>query len=102
MVWFPDASQATIDLSKISGQQAKVYWWNPNNNSSTLIGTYANTGLQTFTPSNDGIVLVIDDQGAGFAAPGQLSATGGNSGGGNSSSGGGDGYFIHSVMRTQQ
>jgi hypothetical protein len=95
MVWFPNASQAAIDLSKISGQQAKVYWWNPKDNSSTLIGTYANTGLQTFTSSSDAMVLVIDDQDAGFAAPGQLSATnggdGGGGGGGNSSSGGGGG-----------
>jgi uncharacterized membrane protein YgcG len=113
MVWFPDASQATVDLSKISGQLAKAYWWNPNDNSSTLIGIYATTGSQTVTPSSDGMVLVIDDEAAGFAAPGQLGTSGGGGGGnssggggggggsGNSSGGGGGGCFVQTVMQAQ-
>jgi len=123
MVWFPDASQATVDLSKISGQQAKAYWWNPNDNTSTLIGIYATTASQTVTPSSDGMVLVIDDEAAGFAAPGQPGTSGGGGGGnssgggsggggsgnssgggggsGNSSGGGGGGCFVQTVMQAQ-
>jgi PKD repeat protein len=74
MVWFPDASKATIDLSKISGQQAKAYWWNPNDNISTLIGTYAATGAKDFNPNNADMVLIIDVDSAGLCTPGQPSA----------------------------
>jgi hypothetical protein len=95
MVWFPDTSKATVDLSKISGQQAKAYWWSPNDNTSILIGTYATTASQNFTPSSVRMVLVIDDEAAGFSAPGTLNTDGGGAGdgggggGGNSGNGGG-------------
>jgi hypothetical protein len=88
MVWFPDASEATIDLSKISGQKVKAYWWNPANNRSTTIGTYPADGLQAFRSDIAGAVLVIDDQAAGFADPGRIET------GGESSNSGGGGCFI--------
>ena len=71
MVWFPAVSKATIEMSKINGAQAKAWWWNPNDNTSTLIGTYAGTGTRDFTPTNAGRVLIIDVDNAGLCAPGQ-------------------------------
>jgi uncharacterized membrane protein YgcG len=74
MVWFPDVSNATIDMSQINGAQAKVWWWNSNDNTSTLIGVYATTGTQEFTPAIGGMVLVIDLDNARFCDPGQPTA----------------------------
>jgi hypothetical protein len=98
MVWFPDTSKATIDLSKVSGQQATAYWWNPNDNTSTLIGTYANAGTQDFTPSNSGMVLVLDDINSNFTTPGQdNTGSGGGGSEGNSGGGGGGSCFVSTI-----
>jgi hypothetical protein len=70
MVWCPNTNQVTVDMTKISGTQAKAWWWNPDNNSSSLIGTYNTTGTQNFTPSSARKVLVLDDAGKNLAAPG--------------------------------
>jgi hypothetical protein len=63
----------TVNMSKISSasKRAKCWWFNPRNGSSSLIGTFANTGTRNFTPpgSNDW-VLVIDDASATLAVPG--------------------------------
>jgi len=71
MVWFPEVSNATIDMSQINGSQAKVWWWNPIDNTSTLIGVYATSGTQEFTPVIGGMVLVIDVDNPGLCDPGQ-------------------------------
>jgi len=68
-----NATTVTVDLSQITSASstANCWWFNPSNGSTMLIGTYANSGNQDFTPpdSNDW-VLVIDDAGANLAAPG--------------------------------
>jgi len=70
MVWCPTTAQVTVDMTKISGSQAKAWWWTPDNNSSSLIGTYNTTGTQKFTPSSARKVLVLDDASKNLAAPG--------------------------------
>jgi hypothetical protein len=70
MVWAPNTNTITIDMTKIAGSQAKAWWWDPSDNSSTLIGTFSTTGTHDFTPSTGQIVLVLDDDAAGLAAPG--------------------------------
>jgi hypothetical protein len=73
IIWNPDTTNLpiTVDMSKISsgGSVARVWSWNPSNNAATLIGTYATTGTQNFSPSA-GMVLVIDDDGKGYPVPG--------------------------------
>ena len=67
------AATLTVDMSKItsSSNTAKCWWFNPSSSATTLIGTYANSGTQKFTPpDSDDWVLVIDDAGANLPAPG--------------------------------
>lgn len=70
MVWCPSTNQVTVDMTKISGSQAMAWWWNPDDNSSSLIGTYNTTGTHNFTPSSARKVLVLDDASKNLAAPG--------------------------------
>lgn len=59
-----NAATLTLDMSKITSASsiAKCWWFNPSSGSTTLIGSFANSGTRNFTPpdSNDW-VLVIDD-----------------------------------------
>ena len=68
-----NAATLTVDMSKVtsSSNTAKCWWFNPSSGATTLIGSYANSGTQDFTPpdSNDR-VLVIDDADANLPAPG--------------------------------
>ena len=73
IVFMPNSRQVTIDMSKIAdtGSEAKCWWYNPRDASTTLIGTYANSGTRNFTPpDNNDWVLVIDSNALGFVAPG--------------------------------
>jgi hypothetical protein len=70
MVWCPNTNQVTINMAKIAGTEAKAWWWDPDDNSSALIGTYATSGTRNFNPSSARLVLVLDDASKGLAAPG--------------------------------
>jgi hypothetical protein len=70
MVWCPNTNQITVDMTKISGSNAKAWWWNPADNTSVLLGTYDTTGTRNFTPSSGRKVLVLDNVASGLAAPG--------------------------------
>jgi len=68
-----NASTLTINMNQITSASstANCWWFNPSNGSTTLIGTYANSGTRDFTPPNSNDwVLVIDDASANLAAPG--------------------------------
>jgi hypothetical protein len=68
-----NATTLTVDMSKITSASstAKCWWFSPSSGATTLIGSYANSGTEDFTPpdSNDW-VLVIDDADANLPAPG--------------------------------
>jgi hypothetical protein len=70
MVWCPTTEQVTVDMTKVAGSNAKAWWWNPDDNSSTLIGALATTGTRNFTLSSARKVLVLDDASKNLAAPG--------------------------------
>lgn len=74
-VYTPTGWNFTVNLGKISGTTVRAYWWNPRDGSSTVIGDYANSGTQGFTPPSSGTgndwVLVLDDTSRGFPAPGR-------------------------------
>lgn len=74
IIWNPDTGSLpiTVDMSKISGGNANVWQWNITTNAATLLGTYATTGMQTFSPPA-GTALVIDDASRGYGIPGQSS-----------------------------
>ena len=66
----------TLRLGKISGNNVKVYWYNPSTGESTYEGTIANHGEKEFNPPGEKTngndwVLVLDDAAAGFASPGK-------------------------------
>ncbi|MGA3008022.1 MAG: DUF4038 domain-containing protein [Opitutaceae bacterium] len=67
----------TINLAKISDSSAQAWWFNPQTAVTTLIGSFATTGSQNFTPpdGNDW-VLVIDAASAGLPVPGSNSLIG--------------------------
>ncbi len=68
-----NGTTVTVDMTQITSaiSTANCWWFNPTDGSTTLIGSYANSGTQDFTPpdSNDW-VLVIDAADANLPAPG--------------------------------
>jgi hypothetical protein len=71
MVWCPDTAQVTVNMTKVSGTNAKAWWYNLSDASASLIGVYATTGMRNFTPRVRQ-VLVLDNADLGFAAPGAI------------------------------
>jgi hypothetical protein len=57
-------------MTKVAGTTAKAWWWNPDDNSSVLDGTYSTTGTRNFTPASVRKVLVLDDASKNLPAPG--------------------------------
>ncbi|HET7545424.1 MAG TPA: DUF4038 domain-containing protein [Polyangiaceae bacterium] len=71
MAFTPTSRPLTVDLTKVSGTQAKAWWYSPSNGQSTLIGIFATTGKKDFTPPTAGDwLLVIDDASQNLRAPG--------------------------------
>ena len=78
LIWNPDTSNLpiTVDMTQISGSNANVWQWNPADNTAILLGVYpTTTGNTTFSPSA-ATVLVLDDAGKGYGAPGLVPAAG--------------------------
>jgi Putative collagen-binding domain of a collagenase len=68
-----NATTVTVAMSKISSSTnlTKCWWFNPSSGTASLIGSYPNSGVMTFTPPDSGDwVLVIDDSSANLSAPG--------------------------------
>jgi len=73
LVYLPRPMPVTVDLSRLSGEQIRGWWYNPVNGVASLIGVFSRRSELTLGPSGaspDG-VLVLDDASAGFGAPGQ-------------------------------
>ena len=68
-----NATAKTINMSAItsSSSTAVAWWYAPLTGAATLIGTFPNSGSQSFTaPDGNDWVLVIDDAAANLGAPG--------------------------------
>jgi chitodextrinase len=68
-----NATAKTINMSAITSasSSAKAWWYNPQTAAATLIGTFPNSGSQSFTaPDGNDWVLVIDDASVNLPAPG--------------------------------
>ncbi|OJY19969.1 MAG: hypothetical protein BGO98_01620 [Myxococcales bacterium 68-20] len=71
IAYLPTARQVTVDMSRVSGAQAKAWWYEPSAGLATAIGTYATSGARSFTPPASGDwVLVVDDASKPFNPPG--------------------------------
>ena len=73
-----NATAKTINMSAITSASslARAWWYNPQTSAATLIGTFPNSGSQSFTaPDGNDWVLVIDDTSANLPAPGSADLT---------------------------
>jgi len=74
MVYAPVGRSFKVRMEKISGPQAKAWWFNPRNGHAVAIGTFETRGEREFTPPDPGEmldwVLVLDDAAKGFPPPG--------------------------------
>jgi len=75
MAYIPYGSPAEIDLTRLSGNAFRGWWFDPRTGAATEIGTFARETTRQFDPpgaegrGNDW-VLVIDDAAEPFGAPG--------------------------------
>jgi hypothetical protein len=64
----------TVNMGKISGKQVKAHWFDPRTGGAKAIGSFNNSGTQTFTPPFSGFdqdwVLVLDDASKNYGLPG--------------------------------
>jgi hypothetical protein len=75
MAYVPISGTAiTVDMTKISGAHAKVYWYDPIADMATLIGIFATRDTQRFTSPGAARVLVLDDVSLNLPAPGTKDA----------------------------
>ena len=73
-IYTPASRTLTVDLTRISGGQAKAWWYNPRTGQPTEIGTFPTSAKQDFTPPDPGEmidwVLVLDDATKNYPPPG--------------------------------
>ena len=75
MVYAPVGRKFKVRMDVIKGAKVRVWWFNPRDGSAQTIGTFANTGEREFKPTDYGEmvdwVLVLDDAGKKYPAPGK-------------------------------
>jgi hypothetical protein len=63
-----------VDLDRLSGKELRAWWFDPRTGKAEPIGTLPRSGRREFKPPSQGKdndwVLVLDDAGRGFKAPG--------------------------------
>lgn len=75
IAYMPMHRTVTIDLSWLSGDAVRCWWFDPRTGEAAPAGEFAATGPQDFTPLAEGDwVLVLDDAGRNLPAPGTTSA----------------------------
>jgi hypothetical protein len=72
VVFTPTQRALTIAMGRITGSTAVAWWFDPVRGVASAAGTFPTTGSRAFTPPTAAEwVLVVDNQAAGFAPPGQ-------------------------------
>ncbi len=75
MAYLPTARSFTVDLSKITGEKAQEWWYNPRTGKSEPAGEFATGGKQKFAPPGEGDwVLIVDDASRKLPPPGRLAS----------------------------
>ena len=74
MVYLPQNNPVKVDLSKVSGRTKKVWWFDVRTGVAIPAKSVKGNAIQSFVPPKEGRdwVLVIDDAGKSFKAPGEL------------------------------
>ena len=76
MAYLPSARTVTVDMTKLSGKESAVWWFNPRTGESKTGGKVATAGKQQFKPPAEGDwVLVLDDAARNLPAPGAAPVT---------------------------
>jgi hypothetical protein len=75
MIYVPVGRKFSVRMDAIQGKNVVAWWYNPRNGEATQIGKYPNTGTRTFISPDPGEsldwILVLDDAGAKYKAPGK-------------------------------
>lgn len=73
-LYLPSGRTAIVNMNKISGSSARVFWYNPRNGVSTFVGEFPTEGIHEFKPPTEGErndwILVLDDASLDFPEPG--------------------------------
>jgi uncharacterized protein DUF4038/collagenase-like protein with putative collagen-binding domain len=71
IAYLPTARAVTVDMSKLSGQTASAWWFNPRSGKAAQAGSFPTSGKKQFTPPAEGDwVLVLDDSARKQPTPG--------------------------------
>jgi hypothetical protein len=72
IVYLPSARAVTVDVSKITGSSARAWWFDPQDGSTSSIGTFGTRARRSFSPPGPGDwVLVIDRASLRLGPPGK-------------------------------
>jgi hypothetical protein len=73
MIYIPTRKAVSIDLSKLSGDELHVYWFDPRDGAVEWFGKIARNRTRSFTPPFEGPdwVLVLDDARLEYPPPGE-------------------------------
>jgi hypothetical protein len=73
IIYLPQRKTITIDLTELSGEQIKAWWFNPSTGIATFLSTYYSKGLVDFTPPTEqDWILVLDDEALDLPPPGSI------------------------------
>lgn len=73
IIYTPMPKELTVDMSQITGSQARAWWYNPRDGAAQDAGIFANSGPHVFTPpASEDWVLVIDNADLNLVAPGTV------------------------------
>jgi len=71
MAYMPVGRAVTVDMAKVAGSAANVWWYDPGKGNTIYQGEFPTSGLQDFaSPDQSDWVLVIDNANLGFPPPG--------------------------------
>jgi len=71
IAYLPAGRTLTVDLTAVSGRQARAWWYDPRTGFAESIGRFPTSGMKRFTPrNNQDWLLVLDDATKNWPAPG--------------------------------
>ena len=71
IAYVPSRRTITVDMSKLAGQRARGWWFDPRSGQATEAGEFLTTGQQQLTPPAEGDwVLVLDEAISKLSPPG--------------------------------
>lgn len=76
LVYAPAGRAVTVDVTKLSGQRLVAWQYDPRTGTATELDSFGKEESREFAPPDDAVggwVLVLDDDDAGYDAPGESS-----------------------------